>query len=287
MSAWPRDTSGFTHTPVSGLYYLFDDWAMNLDVAAAGNPVSDFRYEDPDEVTRPGDSGRADYETGDGVMFYQETELPSTAQRRRPIILNRPFRSVGELSYVFRDQPFKTLDFSSEKSADAALLDLYAISASRGGVTAAQINPNAATPAVLTTLLSGAGKQAATSATLDAATVTRVVNAVTTAGTQGNRSALGDQLGTPIFTALTNAPGAGEFRNKTYGEAPVRALASVTTTRAWNFLIDVVAQSGRLAANAGDLQDFLVEGERRYWLHVAIDRHTGEILDQQLEPVLE
>jgi Tfp pilus assembly protein PilV len=287
MAAWPRSSSGFTHTPVSGLYYLFDDWAMNLDTAAAGNPVSAFRYEDPDAITRPGDSSRADYDTGDGVMLYQEAELPSTSQRRRPIILNRPFRSVGELSYVFRDQPFKTLDFWSEKSADAGLLDLFAVSASATGVTAAQINPNAATPAVLTALLSGAGKQAATDATLDADAVSRVAEAVTSAGTQANRSALGDRLGTTIHTALTNAPANGEFRNKTYGEAPVRTLASVTTTRAWNFLIDVVAQSGRLAANAGGLQDFLVEGERRYWLHVAIDRHTGEILDQQLEPVLE
>lgn len=286
-SAWPRATSGFSHTPVSGLHYLFDDWAMNLDAASAGNPVSAFRYRDPDQITRPGDSSRADYDTGDGVMLYQETELASTAQRRRPIILNRPFRSVGELSYVFRDQPFKTLDFWSEKSADAGLLDLFSVSASASGVTAAQINPNAASPAVLTALLSGAGKQAATGAPLEASTIGRVADALASAGTQENRSALGDRLGTVIHTALTNAPATGEFRNKTYGEAPVRALASVSSTRAWNFLIDVVAQSGRLSANAGSLQDFLVEGERRYWLHLAIDRHTGEILDQQLEPVLE
>jgi len=30
-----------------------------------------------------------------------------------------------------------------------------------------------------------------------------------------------------------------------------------------------------------------VKGEKSYWLHVAIDRFTGEIIDQQLEAVKE
>src|SRR5207249_6279229 len=44
-----------------------------------------------------------------------------------PIMLNRPFRNVGELGYAFRDLPWKTLDFFSEKSADAGLLDIFTI----------------------------------------------------------------------------------------------------------------------------------------------------------------
>jgi hypothetical protein len=31
----------------------------------------------------------------------------------------------------------------------------------------------------------------------------------------------------------------------------------------------------------------VVEGERRYWLHVAIDRYTGQVVDKQLEVVNE
>ena len=31
----------------------------------------------------------------------------------------------------------------------------------------------------------------------------------------------------------------------------------------------------------------IVEGEKRYWLHIAIDRFTGEVIDQQLEAVYE
>jgi hypothetical protein len=52
-------------------------------------------------------------------------------------------------------------------------------------------------------------------------------------------------------------------------------------------MIDVFAQTGRYPQSATSLDQFLVEGEKRYWLHVAIDRCTGEVLDQQLEPVTE
>ena len=34
----------------------------------------------------------------------------------RPVMMNRPFRSVGEMGYAFRDQPFRTLSFSSTNS---------------------------------------------------------------------------------------------------------------------------------------------------------------------------
>src|SRR5581483_2747177 len=43
----------------------------------------------------------------------------------RPVMMNRPFRSVGEMGYAFRDQPFRTLSFSSASSPDAGLLDLF------------------------------------------------------------------------------------------------------------------------------------------------------------------
>ena len=52
-------------------------------------------------------------------------------------------------------------------------------------------------------------------------------------------------------------------------------------------MIDVIAQSGRYPPTASNLTDFVVGGEKRYWLHVAIDRFTGEIIDQELEAVYE
>jgi hypothetical protein len=70
-------------------------------------------------------------------------------------------------------------------------------------------------------------------------------------------------------------------------ETAMRALADVGTAGTWNLLIDVVAQSGRYPTNATGLDGFLVEGERRYWVHVAIDRSTGEIIDQRIEVVNE
>ena len=55
-------------------------------------------------------------------------------------------------------------------------------------------------------------------------------------------------------------------------------------------MIDVIAQSGRYpptATTAADLPKFIVEGEQRYWVHVAIDRFTGQVIDQQVEVVKE
>jgi hypothetical protein len=52
-------------------------------------------------------------------------------------------------------------------------------------------------------------------------------------------------------------------------------------------MIDVIAQSGRYPPNAGNLAGFIVEGEQRYWVHVAIDRFTGEVIDKQIEVVNE
>ena len=67
----------------------------------------------------------------------------------------------------------------------------------------------------------------------------------------------------------------------------MRAFSDACQTRTWNLLIDVVAQSGHYPPNASTLAGFMVEGEKRYWLHVAIDRFTGQIVDQQLEAVTE
>jgi hypothetical protein len=33
--------------------------------------------------------------------------------------------------------------------------------------------------------------------------------------------------------------------------------------------------------------DFVVEGDQHYWVHVAIDRFTGQVLDKQIEVVNE
>jgi hypothetical protein len=294
LDSLPQSKVTFTHSPVlaeGALRYLFDEWAVNLDAATGDKPASQFRYSDPDGVTRPGDSWRANYTTGDGVGTYHATIEPETAQRRRAVILNRPFRSVGELGYVFRDLPFKTLDLWSSNSPDAGLLDLFAVSDKTSLSAAGLINPNVASPKVLEALFTGAGNQATTNSFLPSNVVPALAQGVSTAlsasGPLRDPSELVGKLSAPLYAVLTNSSTNSLYQNKSYGEAPLRALASNTSSRTWNLLIDVVAQSGKLAASAGSLSDFIVEGEKRYWLHIAIDRYTGEVLDRQLEPVYE
>ncbi len=91
------------------------------------------------------------------------------------------------------------------------------------------------------------------------------------------------------FTSGTADNGSQQMAGYIQGfrEAPVRALASVGQTRVWNLLIDVIAQTGRYTQSAKTPANFLVEGEQRYWVHVAIDRYTGQVLDKQIEVVKE
>jgi hypothetical protein len=51
-------------------------------------------------------------------------------------------------------------------------------------------------------------------------------------------------------------------------------------------LIRCGSQSRHCRPNAGSLQnDFVVEGEQHYWVPIAIDRFTGQLLDKQIEVV--
>jgi len=91
-------------------------------------------------------------------------------------------------------------------------------------------------------------------------------------------------LPTTILPTAANDPQAVKARR----EVVARAMSSVSQTRVWNVLIDVVAQSGHFKPNASNLQnDFIVEGEQHYWVHVAIDRFTGQVIDKQIEVVNE
>ena len=88
-----------------------------------------------------------------------------------------------------------------------------------------------------------------------------------------------------LAAAVTNAP---FTNNEETREAVARVLSDTTQTRTWGLLIDVIAQSGRFKPNASSLQnDFIVEGEQHYWVHVAIDRFTGQVVDKQSEVVNE
>jgi hypothetical protein len=70
-------------------------------------------------------------------------------------------------------------------------------------------------------------------------------------------------------------------------ETVVRALSDTTQTRTWGLLIDLIVQTGRYAPGETDLRKFVVEGEQHYWVHVAIDRFTGWVIDKQIEVINE
>ena len=74
---------------------------------------------------------------------------------------------------------------------------------------------------------------------------------------------------------------------KAQREVVPRPLASVGQSRTWNLMIDVIAHSGNYPPGANDLANFVVQGEQRYWVHVAIDRFTGQVIDKQIEVVNE
>ena len=68
----------------------------------------------------------------------------------------------------------------------------------------------------------------------------------------------------------------------------VRALTPASNLRTWNLLIDVIAQTGKYPSyNTTDINKFKVEGERRAWVHLAIDRFTGKVINKQIEYVNE
>ena len=307
-----------------GQFYGY--WAENQP----GNTVQNAFYLDPDGVVRPGDGYRRDASTisgtqystsstGDGCLLWNgnlavtvpSSVLPTSlagdpkgsAQARRAVILNRPFRSVAELGYVYRDLPFKTLDFFSDESADASLLDLFCV-ADEPAVSAGEVNLSNAPASVLKAILAGTNKMeinnpAASNVPSGAtagspnfmspndanAAAAAVVAYLNQNGPLRNRADLVTKLSDPIFNSLYGTT--KNYANKAYTEAPMRAFSNVASTRTWNLVIDIVAQSGTMSPNATTLNDFIVQGERRYWLHISIDRYTGKIVDQQLEPVYE
>lgn len=205
----------------------------------------------------------------------------------RPINLNRPFRSVAEMGYAFRDQPFKSLDFLTADGADAGLLDLFSVSENTNAVPvrAGVVSVNTRQAPVLAALISGVVKNDDivpnfVSSATGSAVAQKILDAGVYAATPKPFVNKAD-----IIAALSGDTTIPLI--KTQHEATLRSLADCGQTRTWNLMIDIIAQSGRYAPAATQLKDFVVQGEKRYWLHVAIDRFTGEVIDQQLEAVYE
>jgi type II secretory pathway component PulK len=207
-----------------------------------------------------------------------------------PIVLKRPFRNVGELGYAYRNAS-TTLDFHSAGSPDAPLLDLftYNTAATRAGI----VNLNSQNSAVLAALIQGAISNETTTAFVGeadpASNKSKTAYAAATAiiANPADGTSVNPAIGRQDVSRLVAAAGTAIGSIEEAEETVARALAEVSQTRTWGLMIDVIAQSGRYPPSATSLAQFVVEGEKRYWLHVAIDRFTSEIIDQQLEAVYE
>ncbi|MES2569625.1 MAG: hypothetical protein V4710_06170 [Verrucomicrobiota bacterium] len=295
-------------------------------------PAPPLFYRDPDGVPR---RGMAAYvSSGQGWSAFTETGLPlvtatkypdstpTERSRNRPLVLNRAFRSVAELGYVFRDLPWKQIDFFTPESGDAALLDFFCIGelSTPDALVAGKINLNTLQTPVLRAVLSGAYKDeiaALPNASwkrtplppLSSGEVHSIANALVArtrdnAPNRGPMRNVSELVGkyVPDYRNAYDQPFDGFSRDldlydggatgaasliQRFRETAIRAISDVGTTRVWNLMIDLIVQSGKYPPQSKNPGKFFVESERRVWLHVAIDRWTGEVLDRQLEVVSE
>jgi hypothetical protein len=305
--------------------------ALTLNPGSAGIIGSIWPSAYTSAPAMPGETNPATYSqtTGDnapaaGVVGANSNPYGETnGDAVRPVMMNRPFRSVGEMGYAFRDQPFRTLSFSwapTSPNPDAGLLDLFTTTAydptptpsptptaipaatptptptPRGGV----INLNSQQPGAIAGVLTSTIRREDTPKQMGGAPSAPTPSPSPLASPDANTVAasLASSTGTsPILnraglaTLITNLPdtsGLGPSQPKTHRESVARALGEPGQTRTWNLFIDAIAQSGRFPPNATSLQNgFVVDGEQRYWVHVAIDRFTNEVIAKVIEPVNE
>jgi hypothetical protein len=310
-------------------------------------------YADPDDVVRRASGAYArdgGYSTIEGLPMGQGNTAKAA---NRPIMLNRPFRSVVDMGAAFRGSPWKHVDFFLPESADAPLLDLFSVTeappasstvptgsasavAAAPPLVAGKVNLNTRQEPVLRAMMAGALKDELNAGDVLSTVAGDATKAATLLidRTTGSKAWLGpltniaelvgklfakDSTTTfastdPVYTAkiprtltepkrnpdMTKDPLTWHFtgfsadldtafvatkdrKTKRLRESVLRALADGGQTRVWNVMLDMVVQAGRLRPAASDLSQFVKEGENRVWVFMAIDRLTGEVLDQQVE----
>jgi hypothetical protein len=228
------------------------------------------------------------------ILMGLASPSPSPTPSATPpgyVVLQRPFQNVGELGYAYNPMTGNTLNFRASGSSDAALLDFFTYSMMDNTATynlpyplrAGLANVNTRNAAVLAAILTGAlpNEPPTTAGVTSSAANTAATSIAAATGTQ---PAMNRQDIARLAAAVTNAP---FTTNEETRETIPRALGDTTQTRTWGLLIDVIAQSGKYAPGETDLRKFIVEGEQHYWVHVAIDRFTGQVIDKQIEVVNE
>lgn len=270
------------------VHFMPFGYLANIPEAALSTTINPSRYRDRDGVIRP----------ADGYLGAVPTALPISpgdskgGRGDRPVLLNRPFHSVGEMGYAFRDLPWKSMDFFTRNSADTGLLDAFAIDASDGAtpVVLGKINLNSVSKPVLSALLQGTGHLPDGAKPMSAAEADSLATAIVNEReSNGPFTSVGDVARRALSPSAHNLSGAFNpvQHRKSEREAGIRTLSAIGDTRTWNLLLDLVVQSGRIVANASSADQFAVRAEKRYWVHLSVDRFTGELIHQNWEPVYE
>jgi hypothetical protein len=208
-------------------------------------------------------------------------------------MLNRPFRSVAELGHVFRGTPWKSLDLMTPESGDRALLDVFCLTESPDDrMVAGRVNLNTRQAPVIQALIQGVALVNGSTAITDSSMVEDMTQTLLdfTTGTGPGEGPLSDrsELIGRFVSGTTFAGAAQGMANKLAvadrpiafnRDAIIAALSDAVTTREWNVLIDVIAQSGMVSRSG----EFLPQGESRLWHSLAIDRPTATVIDQSTE----
>jgi hypothetical protein len=222
------------------------------------------------------------------------------------VLLNRRFENIGEFGYAYNPASTtsgKTLDFASSTSKDKPLLDFFTYNSA--SVREGTVNLNTRNGPVLASIIRGAWLRDQTgelpppdatylmsqSQALDAGQAI-VQETTNTAGGHGPALTRADVA--RLAAAATNKLIADGLWSPTVSDETkqtmARALAEIGQARAWNLMVDVIAQTGQYtsdATNVTQANKFIVQGEKRYWLHIALDRDDGTVLGTQLEEVLQ
>jgi Tfp pilus assembly protein PilX len=297
---WPADT-GSCANPGGFKYKLFQPGNNPALWVYYNNVLSDFfrnipedgitsyaSYSDPDLITRPADGALANLSTGDGCPIYM-TGSSTAPSISRPVVLDRPFHSVAEMGYAFRDQPWASLDMapptSANDSGDTALLDLFSVN-DEPTTVAGRVNINCAPLPVVEALLSGATEDDAVGNSKAVSSISALAQSILNLTSTGGAFMSPADLAWTLSQEMQTMGTSYDFGNKACREAPIRAIGSAADTRTWTFLIDVIAQAGRMPATGStSAGSFIVQGEKHYWIHVSIDRFTGKVIAQATEPV--
>ena len=273
--------------------------APNGEAKAAGDPTDN----DPLAPKNP-----YNWITNDGTATGTKKTPPTAGPT--PIVLNHAFSNPGDIGYGLRPEyaanRFQRLDFHTA-NPNASILDFFTYNPvdhnyPRLGV----VNLNTKHVPVLAAVLQNALKKDVDTATLPnpfptvapseaTAAAQAIVNATNpdVGGTRATSRADIGRLTAAAAGAISTAGFAAGEETEKVPEVIARALSEVGQARTWNLMIDVIAQTGRYKPNAPDLSgsNFIVEGEKRCWLHVALGRDLlngqVDVLGTQLEVVNE